>query len=316
MMATERNAPSNTLSVTLGIPTRNRGKLLYETLCSVTALDYPNLQIVVVDQSTNEETKTVVELFAREDPRIHYLPSDTVGSSAARNLAAAYSQADIIAYTDDDCIVENTWLDSLLAEFQNPRVAAVYGRLLPYEGGRTGREVGFKDSSHRKFFDRRTCPWYIGHGGNMAFRRERLIALGGFDPTLGAGDQFGACEDSDISYRLLAANQCVVYSPLAIALHKHWKQWNAQQSMERHYGVGAGAQFAKYIRCGDRYGWKLLATWIWELGVRRVGAGLFKWRDYKVVYLGYCQLFYPWIGILSSLGCRIDKEKALYVVPK
>lgn len=301
-------------TITVAIPTRNRGALIVETLEALLSLESPDLEILIIDQSTNFETRDSVEAVAAGDPRVRYQSTATVGSSAGRNLAAKMSTSDVVAYTDDDCIVSDGWLNALAAEFRNPRVSAVYGRLLPWESReRTGVEVGFKAATERVEYSRRTPPWYIGHGGNMAFRRRDLLAAGGFDPLLGAGGLFGACEDPDIAYRLLAARKTVVYSPNALAYHKHWKDWRAQRRMERAYGIGAGAQFAKYIRCGDGYGLRLLATWIWELGVRRVGAGLLKWRSTKTVYLGYCQLVYPWVGIWSSLSRPVDRRLLTYV---
>ncbi len=65
---------------------------------------------------------------------------------------------------------------------------------------------------------------------------------------------------------------------------------------------------AKYVRCGDPNGLKLLATWLWQLGVRRVGAGLLKWRSLKVAELGYLQLVYPWLGVVKSLRYPIDRR--------
>jgi hypothetical protein len=156
-------------------------------------------------------------------------------------------------------------------------------------------------------------PWYVGHGGNMSFRRSSLLELGGFDPLLGAGGLFGACEDPDMALRFLRQRRMLVYSPEALSYHKHWKDWGAQKQMERAYGIGAGAEFAKYIRCGDFYGAQLLAIWTWQLGVRRVGAGIFKWRSLKNMYLGYCQIVYPWVGIARSLKHPIDRKLALYV---
>jgi GT2 family glycosyltransferase len=301
-------------SITVAVPTRNRGALIVETLEALLSLDYPDLEILIIDQSTNFQTRDSVSAVAAGDPRVRYQATATVGSSAGRNLAAELSASDVVAYTDDDCIVSAGWLSALAAEFRNPRVSAVYGRLLPWESrGRTGVEVGFKAATERVEYSRRTPPWYIGHGGNMAFRRRDLLDTGAFDPLLGAGGLFGACEDPDIAYRLLAASKTVVYSPDALAFHKHWKDWRAQRRMERAYGIGAGAQFAKYIRCGDGYGLRLLATWIWELGVRRVGAGLLKWRSAKTMYLGYCQLVYPWVGIWSSLRRPVDRRLLTYV---
>ncbi len=300
--------------ITVVVPTRNRGSLIEETIAALRALRYPTFTVIVVDQSTDDRTRRAVEAAALGDGRVRIEPTSTVGSSAARNIGARVAQTPIVAYTDDDCVVDPEWLSALAAEFSEPEVAAVYGRLLPYGSTeRTGTEVGFKAAGERAEYVSRTPPWYIGHGGNMAFRRQDLLAAGGFDPLLGAGGKFGACEDPDIAYRLLAAGRRVVYSGAALAYHKHWKDWPAQKRMERAYGIGAGAQFAKYIRCGDLYGLRLLGTWTWQLGVRRVGAGLLKWRSTRPMYLGYCQLVYPWVGLVRSLAARVDPDRMVYV---
>ena len=299
--------------ITVVVPTRNRGSLITETIVSLRKLRHPEFRVIVVDQSTDDRTRLAVAEAASGDGRIRVESSSSVGSSAARNVGARLATTEVIAYTDDDCIVDPGWLSALSAEFTRGEVAAVYGRLVPYESERrTGTEVGFKAAGDRAEYSSRTPPWYIGHGGNMAFRRPDLLAAGGFDPLLGAGGRFGACEDPDIAYRLLARGGRVVYSAAALAYHKHWKDWSAQKRMERAYGIGAGAQFAKYVRCGDLYGLRLLATWTWQLGVRRVGAGALKWRSTRPMYLGYCQLVYPVIGVLRSLAAHVDRDRMLY----
>src|SRR2546428_96988 len=132
-------------TVSVVIPTRNRGSLIEETIRSLLAMSHRDFELIVVDQSTNERTREAVEAVAGSDPRVRVCRSMTVGSSAARNVGASESQGDVVAYTDDDCIVAPGWLNGILEEFVEPRVAAVFGRLLPFESGpRTGREVGFK----------------------------------------------------------------------------------------------------------------------------------------------------------------------------
>jgi GT2 family glycosyltransferase len=301
-------------SATVVVPTRNRGDLISETLVALMQIPDPALEILIVDQSTNDGTRRAVERIAASDSRVRLCATSTVGSSAGRNLGAQLASGEIVAYCDDDCVVTTEWLDAIRAEFLHPEVSAVYGRLLPYEqGDRTGREVGLKASQERTEYSSPVPPWYVGHGGNMAFRRSSLLELGGFDPLLGAGGVFGACEDPDIALRLLRKRRKIVYCPRALSFHKHWKDWAAQKRMERAYGIGAGAEFAKYIRCGDMYGAQLLARWIWQLGVRRMGAGLLKWRSVKTMYLGYCQLVYPWVGVARSLGHPVDRRLFLYI---
>lgn len=301
------------LTVTVVIPTRNRGWLIADAIRSVLALDRPDLQVLVIDQSTDDLTRRLIEGEAHGDERLTVVPSNTVGVSAARNLAVSLTRSDIVAFIDDDCWVEPGWLDAMMAEFDDPRVVAVYGRVVPPGfTHRNGTEVAFKDSGRREQFEGRTPPWHVGHGASRALRRSAVVKAGGFDTRLGPGGTFGACEDLDIAYRLSAAGGRLVYTDLAVSYHKDWREWKARRRLERAYGVGAGAAFAKYLRSGDLYALKLLATWTWELGVRRAGAGLFKWRNYRPLVLGCYQLVYPWIGMLRSFAYRIDRGAVVY----
>jgi GT2 family glycosyltransferase len=296
------------------IPTRNRGELIEETLERLIAVDGAAIEILVVDQSTDGATARAVREFTKRDARVRLIATPTVGSSNARNVGRAAAAGEVVAYVDDDCIVEKGWLEALTTEFTDPTVAGVFGRLTPYEQPeRTGTEVGLKASEERAEYTRPLPPWWVGHGGNMAFRKADLIKVHGFDPLLAAGGSLCAGEDTDLAHRLLIKGRKIVYSPDAVAYHKHWKDWPAQKRMERAYGVGAGAQFAKYARVGDLWGLRFFCAWTWQLGVRRIGAGLLKWRNPKVVYLGYCQLVYPWIGLLRSFGYPIDRTHVIYL---
>lgn len=304
------------LTATVVVPTRNRGELIGETIQALLKLRCDALDILVVDQSTDDVTGQTVVAVAGGDARVRYRRSNTIGSSAARNAGALVSRTDIVAYTDDDCIVTDGWLQALLQGFADPQVVGVYGRLLPHAATeRTGTEVGLKDAGVKETYRVRTPPWHIGHGGNMAFRRDALLAAGGFDPLLGAGCLLRSGEDADIAYRLLAKGHSLVYAPAALAYHKHWKSWGAQKRMERAYGIGMGAQVAKHVRCGDNYGLRLLLIWLYELGLRRVGSGLLKWKSRKVMYLGYCQLLYPWIGLWQARRYGVDCHTICYRLP-
>jgi hypothetical protein len=147
----------------------------------------------------------------------------------------------------------------------------------------------------------------------MAVRVSALVTVGGFDLALGPGGSFPAAEDLDLAYRLGAAGGRLVYTGSAVVYHRDWRDWASRQGIERGYGIGAGAAFMKYLRCGDAYGASLFAIWTWELGVRRLGAGLLKWRSVKPIYLGYCQLVYPWIGAAQSLRLPIDRRTKVYL---
>lgn len=300
-------------SIAVVVPTRDRPTLLVDTLRELMRLVPGEVPILVVDQSTGPGTRELVGRLAEHDPRLRYHATSTVGVSAARSLGFQLCATDIVAYVDDDCLISEGWLDGLVAVLKGSAVAGVFGRLIPHERGpRTGIEVGLKDTGVHQEFSGHVPPWHVGHGGNMAFWCRELAAVGGFDPLLGAGGELRACEDGDIAFRLLARGKRLAYTPAAVVYHRHWKSWNAQRAMERAYGLGAGAQFAKYVRCGNLGGLRLFASWTWELGVRRVGAGLLKWHSRRVVYLGYCQLVYPTLGMLRSLRKAVDRDRVVY----
>jgi glycosyltransferase involved in cell wall biosynthesis len=278
------------------------------------ALDHPAFEIVVVDQSSDDVTRDVVRSLSDVDSRIRYVQTGRVGLSRGRNDGMAAGSGDVIALTDDDCIVDAAWLSSIEDEMEDPAVAGVFGRVLPNEySGRSGIDLAFKDSQERVEYSGKAIPWYIGHGANMAFRRADLVAVGGFDEILGAGGLLPSHEDSDMSHRMLVSGRRLVFSPSSLVYHRQWRDWDERKRTERAYGLGAGGQFTKLIRCGDSYGWRLLAVWIWQLGVRRIGAGLLKWRSRKVMYLGFTQLVYPWVGVWRSLRFPVETATMTYV---
>jgi len=301
-------------TVSVVMSTRNRGAMIEPAMHSLIALAHPSFEIVVVDQSADNVTGDLIRSLSETDSRIRYVHTDRVGLSCGRNDGIAISRGDLVAFTDDDCIVDTGWLGAIETEMQDARVAGVFGRVLPNEyRGRSGIDLAFKDSLERIEYAEKAIPWYIGHGANMAFRRADLVALGGFDEILGAGGRLPSHEDGDMSYRMLASGRRVVFAPSSLVFHRQWRDWDERKRTERAYGLGAGGQFTKYIRCGDSYGFRLMATWTWQLGVRRLGAGLLKWRSRKVMYLGFTQLLYPWVGLWRSFRFDVDTARAIYL---
>jgi cellulose synthase/poly-beta-1,6-N-acetylglucosamine synthase-like glycosyltransferase len=301
------------LTATVVVATRDRGDMIAATLRSLLAVGGPAFSVLVVDQSADDRTRRTVEAVACGDPRVSVHATTSAGLSNARNIGLELAAGDVVAFTDDDCTVDPYWLPAIVREFRDPRVAAVFGRVVPPGfTRRRGTEVAFKASEARVEYTRPLPPWYIGHGASMAVRRRAVLAIGGFDALLGAGGPFPAGEDLDVAYRLLRSGSHVVYTGAARAHHQDWRDWPSRRRTERGYGVGAGALFTKYLRCGDRYALRLLATWVWQLGVRRLGAGLLKWRSRQVAELGCCQLVYPWVGVARSLRLPVDRELVLY----
>ncbi|MGH9783736.1 MAG: glycosyltransferase, partial [Terriglobia bacterium] len=119
----ERYAPR----CTVVIPTRDRPSDLERCLKAVTSLDYPRFDVLVVDNAPSDGRTR--EMAARWG--VGYVVEPLPGVSRARNRGARETHAEIIAYIDDDCVCEPTWLSALVQEFQDPLVMAVTSRFLP-----------------------------------------------------------------------------------------------------------------------------------------------------------------------------------------
>jgi glycosyltransferase involved in cell wall biosynthesis len=313
------------------IPTRNRGKLIENTLHSIQANTIQDLEVWVVDQSDDLTTANVVESFLKRDGRFSLISSKTKGVNVARNIGIKASSAPIIAFTDDDCRVADNWLEALLSEYEAyPDVDSIFGRIitdntstLVTQNDQTANAqiqrlrkmlpMAQKVSLEHKLFMNNRFNLGFGHGANMSFRRSAFEKFGLFDEFMGAGAPLRSWPERDIGYRILAGGGQILYSPVAYVHHDHWRQWKEVRNTFRNYGLGAGAAVGKYLRVGDWASIWLLIDWMLQHGVRQMLSGIFKWRSWQKTYIGLLQLVYPWVGLLLSMQYKIDRQQKIYV---
>lgn len=250
--------------VSIVIATRDRVDSLRECIQSIRALDYSNYEIVVVDNaSRTSATKEYVLAESARNPKIRYLREDIPGLAVAHNRALLDVRAPIVAFTDDDVVVERLWLRMLVSHFQrDPRVGCVTGMILPYEIV-TPPQLwieqygGFSKGCKTKVFDLdENHPGDIlfpysagkfGSGANMAFRTASLIARGGFDPTLGAGTPAMGGDDLASFFDVICSGERLVYEPGAILYHKHRREYPGLARQAYGYGVGLAAFLTRTI---------------------------------------------------------------------
>ena len=104
--------------VSVVICTRNREDKIANAIESVLANDYPSFDVTIVDQSTSSATEGAVTPIADRDSRVHYLHRDQAGLSRAYNTGVENSTGDVLAFTDDDCIVEASWIADIVRAFE------------------------------------------------------------------------------------------------------------------------------------------------------------------------------------------------------
>jgi glycosyltransferase involved in cell wall biosynthesis len=272
-------------SLSVLICTRNRAQKAQRAAASVLANSFTDFELIVVDQSTDTATREAVAAFA--DDRVRYIPTNTVGVAISRNIAIRAARADIVVFTDDDCVCDRDWLATIVAEFAaDPRAVGVYGRVVPY--GKTGSlawdciSVADDDmicpaliqSRTRVAVDRPAIPHLVlGGGNNMSFRKEVFQRVGLFNEMLGPGSRIGTGEDTEFSYRLLF-NRCrLVYSPQPVVEHDNWM--NRDQFIH-HMKVAMRVQaavFTAYALRFDTLSMVHLLRTAWYLAGNRMGIG-------------------------------------------
>jgi rhamnosyltransferase len=196
----------------------------------------PPEQVLIIDSSSDDETTT----FARNAGfRVRSIPQSQFNHGATRQLAAEMlPDADILIYMTQDAILTSpAAIANLLRAFEDPSVAAAYGRQLPRIGARAieahARSFNYPESSDiRTFASRERLGFKAIFISNSfaAYRRSALTAVGGFPTQVIFG------EDTVTAARLLMAGHKVAYVSEASARHSHPYTWT--QEFKRYFDIG------------------------------------------------------------------------------
>jgi GT2 family glycosyltransferase len=271
-------------SLSVLICTRNRAQKAQRAAASVLANSFADIELIVVDQSTDNATREAVTAIA--DQRVRYIHTDTVGVAISRNIAIREAAADIVVFTDDDCVCDRDWLQAIVAEFAaDPQALGVYGRVVPY--GKTGSATedciseegdmvcpAVIQSTTRAVVDRPAIPHLVlGGGNNMSFRKEAFRRVGLFNEMLGPGSRIGTGEDTEFSYRLLFHRCRLIYSPQPVVEHDNWME---RAQFVHHMQVAMRVQaavFSAYALRLDALSVTHLLRTMWYLAGNRMGIG-------------------------------------------
>ncbi|NUH66879.1 glycosyltransferase [Sulfitobacter sp. S0837] len=207
--------------VSIVIVSRNRPEALRRCLTGVEQLQYAPFEVIVVADPVGQAAVQSMPFF----DAIKLVRFDEPNISVARNLGIAQAAGDVVAFIDDDAVPEPQWLRYLMAPADDPTVAAFTG----FVRGRNG--ISFQYQARRL----NTCglpealsldpaaPTVLTaladgaiktEGTNMAFRRDVLVALGGFDPAF-----HYYLDETDLNMRLARAGHATAIAPLAEVHH-------------------------------------------------------------------------------------------------
>jgi len=219
------------VKVSVVVCSYNGGRTLRQCLESLLQLDYADYEIIVVDDGSTDNTAAILADF----PTVRVIKQPNQGLSVSRNQGLYAAQGDIVAYTDSDCYVDRDWLTHLVGQLEQARlkdcrVAGVGGPNLSPDDGATTAVVAAAPGQPMHVLESDQVAEHIP-GCNMAFWREPLLQMNGFDPRYHA-----AGDDVDICWRLQQAGYWLTFAPAAFVWHHRRATPQAYFKQQSGYG--------------------------------------------------------------------------------
>src|SRR6059036_1646320 len=205
----------------------NGGPTLASCLDSLGKLNYPEYEVILVDDGSTDDTSYIAAQF----PSVRYIHQSNQGLSHARNTGATAAKGEVLAYTDSDCMADADWLYYLIGTLVSGDYAGVGGpNITPPAQDWIQACVAASPGGPSHVLLTDTVAEHIP-GCNMAFWRWAFENVGGFDP-----EYHAAGDDVDFCWRLQQAGGVIAFSPTAIVWHHRRFTLRAFRKQQEGYG--------------------------------------------------------------------------------
>jgi len=235
--------------ISVVIPAFNAQSTVGDTVRAVINQPLPpgTFECIVIDDCSTDRTAEAAQTAGATVVR----SPKNLGAAAARNAGIERARAEWIAFADADAVPSRRWLVEILnaAHTADASILAVAGKTLGLDSQTPAARfidlIGALDAE--TYLKSAAMAW--APSCNVAYRREHLLAVGGFDAS------FKTYEAADLHLRLVDRfGGRTQYVPTAIILHRHRRTWRAFWKQQRNYGVGY-AQF--FLKHANRWPWSL-----------------------------------------------------------
>jgi GT2 family glycosyltransferase len=302
---TKQDRPPTDVIVSVLICTRNRCDRLALALNSLGQLKIPHgvsLEILLVDNGSTDTTAAQVKIRAAHcSIPLRYIFEPEKGKSIALNTGIRAASGHIVAFTDDDCIVDPLWIEAITTAFaakESPDVLG--GRVELYNPQDAPLTLAVGDipvvfSSARQLF-----PDPLIIGANLAVRRNVFTEIGGFDPLLGPGTS-AISEDVDFVYRAYTNGFTIYYKPDILVYHNHGRQSKEELvALSYRYNTGRGAFYFKHFPSWDFVIAKMLFS-----DLKCSAFRIIKFQGVRFEFKFLCALF---LGMLSRISGQFTRH--------
>ena len=230
--------------ITVAVCTYNGARWLPGCLDALARLDYPDWEVIVVSDGSTDGTDAIAAEYG-----VRLIRTDhNEGLANARNSALSAADGEIVAYLDDDARPEADWLRHLALAFERGHAAVGGPNIPPDEDGPIAKCVAASPGGPIHVLTHDDLAEHVP-GCNMAFRRDLLVAIGGFDARFRiAGD------DVDVCWRVHDAGETIGFSPAALVWHHRRPSVRAYLRQQHHYGKAEGLLHQKWPERYNRFG--------------------------------------------------------------
>lgn len=227
---------------TIVIPTYGRFEQLGECLRSIGGLDYPaeDFEVVVVDDGSPRPPEHIVEPY-KDRLNVRLVIQPHAGPATARNRGVSEASGTFIAFTDDDCRPEASWLTKLKSRLDADPRAVIAGKTVniltdnPYSSA-SQTLIDYLNS----YYNTENARFLTSN--NMALSRDVFLKAGGFDTSF----PLAAAEDREFCDRCIHLGLKTVFAPEAVVKHAH--PLSLGRFLRQHYNYGRGANNFHRIR--------------------------------------------------------------------
>ena len=275
-----RTFASSATSLTVAVCTRDRpdgvGRVLGSLERSATT---DSTEVLIIDNApADERTRRMVERF----PWARYEVQPQPGLDHARNMALHRARGTVVAFADDDVIVDPSWCARIRFLFDaNPELTLLTGLVEPasleteaerwfeaYGGfgrGYAPRWIHAPGAASRAIAFEYANTGRYGTGANLSVRREAAIRLGGFDPSLDVGTPTRGGGDLEMMFRVLKGEGMLCYAPDVVVRHAHRLTWDELASQIESWGSGMVAYLSRTSRAhaDERMQVNALRAWLY-----------------------------------------------------
>jgi len=215
----------------------NAERTMDKCLASLRELNYPDYEVIVVNDGSTDRTLEITKSY----DYVRIIDQENQGLSAARNAGIHAARGEIVAFTDSDCVADRDWLTYLVAKMLSSNLSAVGGpNLSPPEDTLVPACVAVSPGGPTYVLLSDEVAEHIA-GCNMAFRKEALLQINGFDPLFRA-----AADDVDLCWRLQNAGYTIGFCPAAVVWHFRRNTVKAYINQQRGYGKAEALVYFKH----------------------------------------------------------------------